>query len=1120
MKCTDCGFDNDDGSARCKQCGAELKKGAYVVSPSSSLKRLEREKLSFLNTGDIVSKFDEEKVAQYAVMAPMDPSDIERLVHTEDETEEIKSLAANGLVPPESIKRDGTDNWSPADEVSVVMGADSTLSFGLPHGPSREPTRHCLPAQSDGAMGAKDVPGDCAPENQGTAAMPCKTDSLFGSMQSFSLSAAFDGIRASGRDAIDDFQDISRDAHTLYGDKPALSFDDDFQDISRDAHTLYGEGACGGLSAISNASLYDADQGDLGGRTVYEEVQDIEAVEIGSESLGTGNSFEKRLKALQGIEKLESFQNVDSDIVLEEDKPHDGQRESVYGLLPVENAHVSTELHTSSPAAIASAVDVEQSKPRARVLRHDFRMMKRASVPKNASAMEKLKAQGVFEAPKAHAEVSRNIDSLLVDNYFPRAELETWHGEVILDAADPSLRCYSFVEGQSLMTSCAVDEGLKERLLKVQHKLNNDDADEKDADVSDVIGSVYSLAPDNEVLAGIADKITPKNSAETSDDAVLQRSMEIACPYNADSEKVKDQKILDDIEVDEALFEGTQDEEKEEGFVSSKEPVEKKPKTQHLLVVDEEEDEEEVSWHERRSSKSLEAPRISLRDLQLVGPDASPTAVVDKKAIESEPGRLSVASLVWAFVILLFIVGIVYLSYLMGFFAGIDPRLDPHKPRVTPQFGNLPTYEDPAENLSLAMGELSQKVHAAFHYENYLHEYIVAELDALTLDDPDYSRQKLELNDFGHEFYPDDERFVTGKLDALFESQRFDLARQFMGTLPETLQGSERMRKYRLRSFTEDPRFISEVWTVTENDFQDISPLGGGSTVTLKFMNAGKPEAAFKPLQTRLQSNYRAEIAAWRLCELIDCDFKVPYNREVRVDHETFYKLYGRSRSSKAAAYRKELADLTWKKDAVDGKRYLYGTYKEWIPGFTRFPIELTRVWKAWLVLEPPVTHFPALDRALSPIARNQHTSKLYSEIMKLSPELTAEKLAAQISEVLVFDFLLGNWDRFSGVPQWWGVNCQFKDSQIVSIDNGAGFQWGGNDKVTERYMMVERFSRHFVRNLRELDKETAYSLLFPNPDENDERGFRQFWKQREAFLKRVDELIAKYGEEAVLFFP
>ena len=118
-----------------------------------------------------------------------------------------------------------------------------------------------------------------------------------------------------------------------------------------------------------------------------------------------------------------------------------------------------------------------------------------------------------------------------------------------------------------------------------------------------------------------------------------------------------------------------------------------------------------------------------------------------------------------------------------------------------------------------------------------------------------------------------------------------------------------------------------------------------------------------------------------------------------------------------------------------------------------------------------------------------------------------------------MFDYLIGNWDRFSGVPEWAGVNCQFKDNKIVSIDNGASFPAYSNEKVYERFMMTERFSLHMIDSLRALDKAQTFKLLFPDASKYETEAFEQFWKQRSALLTRIDSLSQTYGSKRVLSF-
>ena len=69
-------------------------------------------------------------------------------------------------------------------------------------------------------------------------------------------------------------------------------------------------------------------------------------------------------------------------------------------------------------------------------------------------------------------------------------------------------------------------------------------------------------------------------------------------------------------------------------------------------------------------------------------------------------------------------------------------------------------------------------------------------------------------------------------------------------------------------AYASDEVFLPpEVLTVVPGEhLDDLEALGGGSTITLRFNLEGETIGAFKPMQNRRQSNYRAEIAAYRLC--------------------------------------------------------------------------------------------------------------------------------------------------------------------------------------------------------------------------------------------------------------
>ncbi|MBQ9395196.1 MAG: hypothetical protein IJU23_06710 [Proteobacteria bacterium] len=508
--------------------------------------------------------------------------------------------------------------------------------------------------------------------------------------------------------------------------------------------------------------------------------------------------------------------------------------------------------------------------------------------------------------------------------------------------------------------------------------------------------------------------------------------------------------------------------------------------------------------------------RITTRENKVVpkSPATSETAISNETENEAR------AQFIWYAVIFVLVCGILYMLYLTGVFASISPMLDPLKEENI----EVVTIDNPVEDLVLeddvtfispedmdaVIQEASAIVSESMAFETWLGDSLNKTMEQLP--SPESRIPYLELL---YEISEDKTAAIKSLVLAWQSAGQHDKAMEFIKSIPVTPENEAFLSQMRLDILKSNPRFLSPVTDLSEEMCDTIDPLGGGSTLTFKMKLNGENIGAFKPDQTRRQSNYRSEIAAWRLCELLECDFSIPWNRPIRIEHAVFEKLYSRSKSTKSREYRKEMKDIIWEKS--DGKTYVYGTMKDWVPNFTRFPIEYTSFWLPWLSQSPYIPEYKPLGEALNPLKHNKNTQKLLPEIMAQSKGLTVKNLAAQVSDILVFDYLVGNWDRFSGVGSWWGVNCQYKDGHIVSIDNGAAFPKFGNDKVYQRFMMTERFSARFIKNLRELDKDATFQMLFPEPTKHETASFEQFWKQRASVLSRVDALSEKYGKEKVL---
>ena len=299
-------------------------------------------------------------------------------------------------------------------------------------------------------------------------------------------------------------------------------------------------------------------------------------------------------------------------------------------------------------------------------------------------------------------------------------------------------------------------------------------------------------------------------------------------------------------------------------------------------------------------------------------------------------------------------------------------------------------------------------------------------------------------------------------------------------------------------------------------DVDGLKKLGGGSTLVYRLIKDKTTIAAYKPFQKRFQSNYRSEIAAYRLCPVMKCGFDVPVNLPVVFEFQEFSRLYARNASNPKAEFTEIIPTLNG-----DGSHRVDGTFKQWIPEYADFPIELKSLWRAWL---NPGTTREDLQRPASEIvpevAKKHELGARFAD--KLAPHLenlTKYELARQISNLIVFDFLVNNWDRFSGVPKLYGINCQIVHGRLMSIDNGAAFAKTPNSKPRQHLEQIQRFSRLTYDAIRAFDKESLTKALFPSPSPMELEKIDTFWALRDAYLNYVEQCIEKNGEDETFFF-
>lgn len=376
----------------------------------------------------------------------------------------------------------------------------------------------------------------------------------------------------------------------------------------------------------------------------------------------------------------------------------------------------------------------------------------------------------------------------------------------------------------------------------------------------------------------------------------------------------------------------------------------------------------------------------------------------------------------------------------------------------------------------------------------------------------------------------DDGDAQEAEVRLMLHLQQFEEARdRTWGLLSSFQEDQDRWVPLWYAAWMQDPTFWRPIpYDMLRGEhYERLTKLGGGSTVSLRVLDQNDEIIGMiKPHSELGQTYYRGEIAAYRLCEIMKCGFKVPRNFEVRFRLPEFLRAYGvRSLQNKSTGYARRFSDIIVFDDQEDGEPWIHATFKDWVPGYTTFPVEHVDGWIALLNGYIPIETLRemSLAEALAPMAAMERAD-IAGMLARNEEGTDALDFARQLSNLHVFDYLMNNWDRYSTL--YFGVNCQWNHGQFVSIDNGASFQVRNDNGASAwsrtRLRVIRRFSKSTVTAIRAMDRERTRELLFPESAHHpeDEQRFESFWERRTDFLQWLDELIERRGEERILSLP
>lgn len=265
----------------------------------------------------------------------------------------------------------------------------------------------------------------------------------------------------------------------------------------------------------------------------------------------------------------------------------------------------------------------------------------------------------------------------------------------------------------------------------------------------------------------------------------------------------------------------------------------------------------------------------------------------------------------------------------------------------------------------------------------------------------------------------------------------------------------------------------------------------GGTSLSIRIDFANGARASFKPEQTFTQSDPRHEIAAYRVDRLLGLGHVAPC-KEITL---SVGELLAVADPPLRAYYSQRILD-----DAIIRGGLLHGEAQWWIPDIKLAAIGGQRI-----------DEHPGRDRWI----------ELLQVGTKIPPEL--RPLLEQLSQLVLFDVLIDNQDRWSGANTLMSPDGQL----LYFMDNTDSFsvaRFGHEPNVTA-LRRIAVFSRRLVARLRKLTYSELEATFAVGSDSKlgpllNAAEVHAILLRRDNMMAYIDGLIARHGESAVLAFP
>lgn len=258
----------------------------------------------------------------------------------------------------------------------------------------------------------------------------------------------------------------------------------------------------------------------------------------------------------------------------------------------------------------------------------------------------------------------------------------------------------------------------------------------------------------------------------------------------------------------------------------------------------------------------------------------------------------------------------------------------------------------------------------------------------------------------------------------------------------------------------------------------------GRTSVLFRMRTVSRVTAGYKVESHGREQGYRAEIAAYRVSRLLMLDNVPP----TIFRQATKQEIRSRFHKEKLARWPGVARATSWQRNGV-----VDGSASYWIKGAHRGLEERRDDWTSWLRIDGSI-----------PAGKT--------------------KLARDLSTMILFDFLVANWDRFSGG----NLLMNPEQTRAILVDNDRAFARIDEElyeQLLDDLMNTERFSGEVVDRLVTLDRDAIEEELARDPSHARQpvladKQVAAILDRRETILSHIAALAEEHGSERVLFFP